>query len=229
MGKLIKEYFAGFGKVGLIVTAVIVGDVVGILQSYDTQLLIPTWGWWLILVIILIVSPFITFRSLRLELDKYRSRIRLKAQISDTSVECGGDDKIAELDITATIDIKIWTDVDIYTSSLVLNVVGVRDKKTWKFWKWFLPKTQRLFAIPISGQRNMIYDQHIRPDQQPFLDNVKFHWRGKRKPGFWYLGGWKLNQGSFYFELALETGSPSGTWRVIPELLLEERGLASPL
>ncbi len=55
--------------------AVLVGDILGIIQSYHTGWLIPAWGWWLILVIILIVSPFIAFHRLRVQRDELQAQL----------------------------------------------------------------------------------------------------------------------------------------------------------
>lgn len=198
--------------------AIVVGDIVGIVQSYYTQWIVPTWLWWLILVIILILSPFIVFCKIQKELDEYRNRIHLSATINSISASHCGDKKTVELDITANVIMTIWTDIDIHTESLQLNVVGIREKKWWQLLKWFLPKTKRLFGIPISPQNNTLYRKQIRKDaQQPFTDSITFSWKGKRTHGYWYIRGWQLDEAieerGFYFELVLTTGSPGGIWR----------------
>ena len=73
MWKSLKTYIAAFGKWGFIMVAILVGDILGIIRSYYTGWLIPTWGWWLILVVILIVSPFIAFHKLRVQRDKLKA------------------------------------------------------------------------------------------------------------------------------------------------------------
>ena len=76
MWESLKNYIAAFGKWGLLMAAILVGDVLGIIQSYYTEWLIPTWGWWLILVIILIVSPFIAFHKLRVQRDELQAKLQ---------------------------------------------------------------------------------------------------------------------------------------------------------
>lgn len=73
MVKLLKDYIQYFGKWLWLITAFIVGDVLGIIQSYFTEVKFPTWAWWLILVIILACSPFLAFYKLRLEKDKLQN------------------------------------------------------------------------------------------------------------------------------------------------------------
>ena len=68
--KSFREYIAAFGKWGFIVAVILVGDIIGIIQSYNTNFLIPQWAWWLILVVILAISPFIAFHKLRVKRDE---------------------------------------------------------------------------------------------------------------------------------------------------------------
>ena len=55
--------------------AIIIGDVVGIIQSLNNDSLISQWGWWLVLVVILTVSPFIAFHKLRLRLVENQKQV----------------------------------------------------------------------------------------------------------------------------------------------------------
>jgi len=72
MGESIKQYIKALGYRGAIVTAFLVGDILGIIKSYVSvesgNFLLPVWVWWLILVVILIISPFWVFHKLRLKL-----------------------------------------------------------------------------------------------------------------------------------------------------------------
>lgn len=62
----LKSYVTAFGKWGFVIAAIIIGDVVGITQSYFTDFIIPTLAWWILLIVILIVTPFFIFHKLRL-------------------------------------------------------------------------------------------------------------------------------------------------------------------
>jgi hypothetical protein len=81
MRKSLKNYIAAFGKWGFFMAAILVGDILGIIQSYYTEWLIPAWGWWLILVIILIVSPFIAFHKLRVQRDELQAQLQKEKNI----------------------------------------------------------------------------------------------------------------------------------------------------
>jgi hypothetical protein len=65
MYKSIRQYLAALGKRGFIVAALLVGDIIGIIQSYFTNFAFPQWAWWIILTTILIISPFIAFNNMR--------------------------------------------------------------------------------------------------------------------------------------------------------------------
>jgi len=54
---------------------VAIGDVVGIIQSYFTNFAMPTWCWWLILVVILAVAPFLAFRKQIKKTDNIQSQL----------------------------------------------------------------------------------------------------------------------------------------------------------
>lgn len=75
MGKSFKAYIAAFGKWGFIVAAIIIGDVIGIIQSNSASFIMPTWAWWSILVVILAITPFIAFHKLRLEQEKLQNKL----------------------------------------------------------------------------------------------------------------------------------------------------------
>ncbi len=75
MGISFKEYFAAFGKWGFIVAAIIVGDIIGIVQSVDQKFILPQLVWWLVLILILVLSPVIAFHHLRLRRDQLQKEL----------------------------------------------------------------------------------------------------------------------------------------------------------
>jgi len=75
MIKSFKEYFAALGKWGFIVAALLIGDILGIIQTYDNLFALPQWGWWLILAVILTVVPFYAFHKLKLKRDELQSQL----------------------------------------------------------------------------------------------------------------------------------------------------------
>ncbi len=60
-------------------TALLIGDIFGIIQSYISSeagnFIFPIWAWWLILVVILIISPFWAFHQLRLKLENIQDEL----------------------------------------------------------------------------------------------------------------------------------------------------------
>jgi len=115
MKKYLKEYFAAFGKWGFIMAALIIGDVICIVQSYNQDFIFPAWGWWLILVFILTISPFIAFRKLRLRLDETQNELdkikdehpkietTVRNQIHDFDIEITNKGEDAEFDAQVEI------------------------------------------------------------------------------------------------------------------------------
>jgi len=165
--------------------------------------------------------------KLQTQIDESKERIRLIARIGRLALnlpmkseEPLGHDEIS---INTTIHFEIWTDMDVNTAKLVLNIVGVRHRDWWQLWQLFMPKTKRMIGLRIEGHDDSTYRKQIKcTDVQPFEDYATFKWRGK---------GDILGFGdSFYFELALETGSPIGIWRAITvDPTLYERGVTAAL
>jgi len=77
MWKSFKVYIAAFGKWGFVVAAIIVGDIVGITQSFFTNCAIPTWAWWTILVVVLAIAPFFAFHKLREHTEELEKKINV--------------------------------------------------------------------------------------------------------------------------------------------------------
>ena len=75
MGKTARQYITAFGKWGFLLAAILVGDILGIVQVYEPSLSIPQYVWWLILVFILIVSPIIAFHKLRVQRDTLQEEL----------------------------------------------------------------------------------------------------------------------------------------------------------
>ena len=85
------------------------------------------------------------------------------------------------MSINTTIRFEVWTDIDVNTAKLVLNIVGNRHKDWWQIWKLILPKNRRMLGLHIDGHDDATYRKQIKhTDAQPFVDMVKFKWRGKR-------------------------------------------------
>jgi len=69
MGKSLKEYITALGYWGLIVIAPIILDIIGVIQlttkSQFTS--IPSWVWFQIAFVLLLIIPFIAFHKLRIK------------------------------------------------------------------------------------------------------------------------------------------------------------------
>ncbi|MFH0942144.1 MAG: hypothetical protein V1823_03885 [Chloroflexota bacterium] len=70
-----KEYLAAFGKWGFAIAALLIGDLFGIYQSYNSKFVLPQWAWLLILAVILVMSPVIAFHKLRLKRDELKREL----------------------------------------------------------------------------------------------------------------------------------------------------------
>ena len=93
--------------------AIIVGDVVGIIQSLNNDFLLPQWGWWLILVFILVVSPFIAFHKLRIKLDEIQNRLDEQNKRKEKQVAL--DNFIGQGNgILSTLTAESWEAIDRY-------------------------------------------------------------------------------------------------------------------
>ncbi|MBI2852555.1 MAG: hypothetical protein HYX84_05600 [Chloroflexi bacterium] len=75
MGKSFKEYFAAFGKWGFALAVFVIGDAIGIVQSFVRDWWLPQWGWWLILVGVLLLTPFYAFHKLRMKRDELQNQL----------------------------------------------------------------------------------------------------------------------------------------------------------
>ena len=75
MGKSIREYIASLGHWGWVVGGLIVADAIGIAQSFFAEWILPTLGWWLILVAILLTAPFLAFHRLRVKRDEMQGEL----------------------------------------------------------------------------------------------------------------------------------------------------------
>jgi len=124
-----------------------------------------------------------------------------------------------EVSIDTTVRFEVWSDIDVRTAGLVLNVVGVRKSSWRRPWRVLVPKSRRKLEIRAAGRDTPAYYKQINHvDAQPFVDEARFKWRGKRAAIDWGDG--------FVLELALELGSPRSVLRAKVGTNLHERGAA---
>jgi len=195
----------------------------------DARGLWPIWPWQyhaLIGFIIFVIFIGWIIWDKQNEINKVKGRIRLNAAPGTLEINHPLKNepplKKDEFSIYTTVYFEIWTNIDIHTASLVLNIVGNRlNLPWWKSWKAF-PFLKRLIGIRMEGQDSAIYRKTIKhSDEQPFRDSAKFKWRGKRDIVEW--------GNAFLLELALELGEPSRILRVYLDPKLYERGGITPL
>lgn len=124
-----------------------------------------------------------------------------------------------EVDIQAHISFEVWTDKDIHTSGLVLNLLEVQQRPWWKVWQIGQTRTKRLLGLRPVDQDTALYRKTIRAVQpQPYEGSVEFDWRGKLV--------WR---GEPILELVLITGQPEGELRAVVDPRLGERGSTAPV
>ncbi|MDO8750373.1 MAG: hypothetical protein Q7K03_04445 [Dehalococcoidia bacterium] len=183
---------------------------------------------WLYPGVFILFAAIVVIRLVRLQvrIDATQERIRFSARPGTYALNYpiapGQPLPLDEVSIETTIYFEIWTDIDVDTAKLVLNVVSFRRRRWWQLWNLLRPKSQRVLGIRIEGQDDPRYRRQLRrTERQPFEDHATFKWRGKREI--------VDRGGQFRLELALETGSPHGIWRAIVHTNLFERGATTPL
>ena len=174
--------------------------------------------------ILFAITVIVRLVKLQATIDRIRGEITFNAVPSSLTVNYPRRDEPPladnEFSIYAVINFEIWTDIDINTSSLVLNIVGFRNVSWWEFWKF--KRRKRLIGIRTEGQDSAIYRKKIRcSDEQPFRDKATFKWRGKKDIVSW--------GDTYLLELALKAGIPNAIWRVYIDPKLYDRGLITPL
>lgn len=187
---------------------------------------------WVYIGVFIIFAIIVIARLVKLQskIDRIRGGVRLDAAPSTLLINHPLKNEPPlennEFSIYTTIHFEIWTDIDINTASLVLNIVGLRNLYPWwKFWKF--PRRKRLIGIKMLGQDSAIYRKKIRySDEQPFRDKATFKWRGKKDIVGWGIVGW---EDTFLLELALKARLPNNIWRTYIDPKLYERGLTKPL
>jgi hypothetical protein len=83
MGKSLKDYISAFGYWGIIVIAPIFLDIIGIYQlaSGNTFTGVPSWVWFQIIFLFLLIIPFIAFHKTRQKLEVKENELhQLKSQ-----------------------------------------------------------------------------------------------------------------------------------------------------
>ena len=208
-----------------VLAAILSGLNVAVPLLLDAQDVSEQWPWQYHALVGFVAYIMVTAWAIwdrQMQINKSRERIRLAARPGSLAINTEKPLGRDEISIYTAINFEIWADTDIHTAKLVLNVVGVRQKRWWLPWTLFLPATRRRLGISPEGLYEGIYRKQINhTNAQPFQDHATFHWKGK-----WDVENWGS---AFILELALEMGSPQGVWRAIVDPKLYERGASSPL
>jgi hypothetical protein len=121
--------------------------------------------------------------------------------------------------LAAHIHWEIWTDIDIRTSALALNLVGIRLGKWWEIWAVFQSRAKPLMGLRVKGHDTPDYRKtFLASSPQPIQDNAEFEYEG---PLNW--------DGPVSLLLVVKTGSPPGRFTSTVDSRLWERGSKSPL
>jgi hypothetical protein len=117
------------------------------------------------------------------------------------------------------VEWEIWTDIDIKTSQICLNIIEIRPKKWWPIRRLFQPSRRALEGLRPKGQDTYQYRKSLRADApQPIQDSADFEYETLRD-----------DDRTLGFELVLETGSPFGKYRTDVDLRPWDRGSRKPL
>jgi hypothetical protein len=195
---------------GLAGAAFIVSSSTGWLQYIFGYQPDSVWVYLAVFVVFVIVV-MIRLTKLHSTIDKIQGNINFTATPTKFYLNCQLPNEPPlekdEASFYTTVRFEIWTDIDINTSRLVLNLVSFRNLfvSGWEFWKPF--KMERVIGIPMVGSEDSTYRKKIKgTDLQPFQDTVSFRFRGKVDKIAWAKHHMP--------ELALELGIPKRILRV---------------
>jgi ABC-type multidrug transport system fused ATPase/permease subunit len=124
----IKKYILALGRWGWVVMGILAGDIVGIATSYISsqhQFVMPIWGWWLILILVLLIAPFLAFHKMRIEHDRLNAVLderKKNEKIANDLAEFAAN--IHRLRDQAVADL---IDVEEYVSSVEPYILSVND------------------------------------------------------------------------------------------------------
>lgn len=170
-------------------------------------------------ILIIGITALTRLGRLRETLERYESRVRILARPGSMSWN-HPDPGPGKFSLRTSIRLELWTDIDVHTSALVLNIVGLRIRKRWQVWDALRRTSQPLMGLRPKGQDTPIYRKAIRAaDTQPFQDDIEFEYDGP-------LLNW---DGIIMLILVLQTGSPTGRFTSVVDSRLWERGSRSPL
>jgi hypothetical protein len=157
-------------------------------------------------------------RAMRAERE---AKVRLIASPSSIKWDLPDRHRATIVKLDVHVHWEIWTDIDINTAQICLNIIGFRGTKRWRWCGIFWQREKRLIGLPPKGQDTFYYRKSFRStDLQPIEDDAEFEYEG---PIDVHWGG------RFALELVLVTGSPSGTYRAYLDPRLWERGSREPL
>lgn len=163
----------------------------------------------------LVVNHASDIRAFRAEREKHDQVVTVKARPASLHMENGSD-----FSLQAEILMDLWTEVDVSTERLALNIIGIKRKPWWKLRGH--PEQKRLFAIPPEGQDTFQYRVRILP--QEFMPRTELFKFSTLRPEPLPAGLIETR-----LELALELSIPAGIWRAPVDARLGERGSRSPL
>jgi len=176
---------------------------------------------WLFLISFAVFVIIVMWRlmSLHSRLDEYEAKVRLIAKPGMVAWNWP-DPGRGKVRLEANIQWEIWTDIDIKTAKICLNMIGLSPKRWWQKWG-FHPTEKKLRGLPPKGQDTFEYRKSFRAiDPQPIQDSAEFEYEGPFDAD---------KAGGLGLELVLETGSPLGKYRADVDPRLWERGSRRPL
>ena len=175
-----------------------------------------------VLGLLLLWGAFAVFQEERAMRAEREAKVRLIASPGSISwnIPDPGPGKVR---LETHVHWEIWTDIDINTAQIGLNIVGVsRGRKWWEWWCIFRHREKRFVGLWPKGQDTFRYTKSFRSiDPQPIRDDAEFEYEGPLD--------WSDEDGILGLELVLVTGSPAGEHRAYVDPRLWERGSRKPL
>ena len=161
--------------------------------------------------IVIVVSVFIeatygVYRSERIMRSKLNQMVRLTARVSrwQQNIPDPGKDKES---IEVYLIWGMWAEKEIMTDQLALNLIYIKKKGWWQFWK---KAKSPAYGMSRNGADSNQYRRTLAPPGalQPDRDDGVFTWVRDKKT--------LKNVKGFELELVLTTGMPVGRY-TIPE------------
>ena len=156
-----------------------------------------------ILALVVVESGYGVFREERTMRAEREQKTVVKASLTSQAVD--HPPIPGKFSLQIGVKWEVWTDQNLSTDQLGLNLIYTYSKRWWQFWK---RSRIPVVGIPPKGASSTHYRRLIPADSgatQPLTEHVMFEYVGDRPSG---------QESGFLLELVLKTGMPPAVYRV---------------